>query len=158
MDYYYPMEMEEHPGFFRPAQLPWQWQWQWRLFSLLSSQPPELLPPRRPPANHVRWEETAAAHLFSASLPGVRKEEIRVEVEDARYLVIRTELDDDDDAGARSFDRKFRLPGMVDVDGISAAYAHGVLTVTVPRMHTRARPVAGVLGAGPARDHAARAA
>jgi HSP20 family protein len=70
MDYYYPMEMEEHPGFFRPAQLPWQWQWQWRLFSLLSSQPPELLPPRRPPANHVRWEETAAAHLFSASLPG----------------------------------------------------------------------------------------
>jgi HSP20 family protein len=90
----------------------------------------------------------------------VRKEEIRVEVEDARYLVIRTELDDDDDddAGARSFDRKFRLPGMVDVDGIAAAYAHGVLTVTVPRMHTRARPVAGVLGAGPARDHAARAA
>jgi len=57
--------MEEHPG-FRPAQLPWQWQW--RLFSLLSSQP-ELLPPRRA-ANHVSWEETAAAHLFSASLPG----------------------------------------------------------------------------------------
>ncbi|XP_066400104.1 18.8 kDa class V heat shock protein-like [Miscanthus floridulus] len=150
MDYNY--GMEEHPG-FRPAQLPWQWQW--RLFSLLSSLP-ELLPPRRP-ANHVSWEETAAAHLFSASLPGVRKEEIRVEVEDARYLVIRTEVDAAG-AGTRSFDRKFRLPGMVDVDGISAAYAHGVLTVTVPRMHTRARPVADVLGAGPARDHAARAA
>jgi HSP20 family protein len=104
-------------------------------------------------------------------LLGVRKEEIRVEVEDARYLVIRTELADaaaaaagaegDDGVvgrGRRGFDRKFRLPGMVDVDGISAEYTHGVLTVTVPRMHTRARPVVGLLGAGPAGDSAARAA
>lgn len=86
-----------------------------------------------------------------------------MEVEDARYLVIRTELDAGTGTGgavadARSFDRKFRLPGMVDVDGISAAYTHGVLTVKVPRMHTRARPVVDILGAGPASDHAARAA
>ncbi|CAN6211782.1 unnamed protein product [Urochloa humidicola] len=165
---YYPMEeevMHQHPG-LRPAQLPWQWQWQWRLFSLLSSPAALQLQQPRRPANHVSWEETAAAHLFSASLPGVRKEEIRVEVEDARYLVIRTELVDaaaaagaeGDDGRRRGFDRKFRLPGMVDVDGISAEYTHGVLTVTVPRMHTRARPAAGLLGAGPARDSAARAA
>ncbi|CAL5083245.1 unnamed protein product [Urochloa decumbens] len=165
---YYPMEQEvmhhQHPG-LRAAQLPWQW----RLFSLLSSPAAAaaLQQPRRP-ANHVSWEETAAAHLFSASLPGVRKEQIRVEVEDARYLVIRTELVDGAAAGAegddgvvggrRGFDRKFRLPGMVDADGISAEYTHGVLTVTVPRMHTRARPAAGLLGAGPDRESAARAA
>ncbi|PUZ66497.1 hypothetical protein GQ55_3G314600 [Panicum hallii var. hallii] len=78
-------------------------------------------------ANHVSWEETAVAHLFSTSLPGVRKEEIRVEVLDARYLIIRMELVDvaaavgpeEDDGRRRGFDRKFRLPGMVDVDGIS---------------------------------------
>ncbi|RLM97990.1 18.8 kDa class V heat shock protein [Panicum miliaceum] len=78
--------------------------------------------------------------------PRVRKEEIRVEVLDARYLVIRTELADtaavagaeEDDGRRRGFDRKFRLPGMVDVDSISAEYTHGVLTVTVPRMHTQA--------------------
>lgn len=67
MDYYYPMSMEEevhqHPGLLA-VQLPWQW----RLFAHLSS-PAALQRPRRP-ANHVSWEETAAAHLFSASLPG----------------------------------------------------------------------------------------
>ncbi|KAK3125158.1 hypothetical protein QOZ80_7BG0601060 [Eleusine coracana subsp. coracana] len=160
----YSMEAEEVHAGFHP------WQWQWRLFALLSS--PTLSPaaaalqqPRRQ-ANHVRWEETDAAHLFSANIPGVRKEEIRVEVEDARYLVIRTELDLDADADApeedrerRRFERKFRLPGMVDADGISAEYTHGVLTVTVPRMHTRLGPAAvDLLGAGPTRDSAAPAA
>ncbi|KAL6656632.1 hypothetical protein ACP70R_004412 [Stipagrostis hirtigluma subsp. patula] len=161
---YYPMEeavAAVQPG-FRPIQ---PWQWQWRLFSILSSQPTTLRPRRQP--NHVSWEETAAAHLFSANLPGVRKEEVRVEVEDGRYLVIRTELggavdevseEGDGDRRRRSFTRKFRLPAMVDVDGISAEYAHGVLTVTVPRMHTRARPAVHLLGAGPAQDSAARAA
>lgn len=84
-----------------------------------------------------------------------------VEVEDARYLVIRTELnaDEQQEEPRRSFERKFRLPGMVDADGISADYANGVLTVTVPRMHTRLRPaVVGHLGAGPASDSAAPAA
>lgn len=89
------------------------------------------------------------------------KEEIRVEIEDGRYLVIRTELDagDAEVHGRRgSFARKFRLPGMVDADGITAEYAHGVLTVTVPRMHTRARPVGNLIGPGPACDPVARAA
>ncbi|RLN05193.1 hsp20/alpha crystallin family protein [Panicum miliaceum] len=153
MDYYYPTEEEvhQHPG-LRPVLLPW------RLFALLSS-PVALQQPRRP-ANHVSWEEAAAAHLFSASLPGVRKEEIRVEVEDARYLVIRTELAaaEEDDGLGRGFSRKFRLPGMVDVDGITAEYTRGVLTVTVPRMHTRAQPAVDLLGAGPGRESAARAA
>ncbi|XP_039834671.1 uncharacterized protein LOC120695508 [Panicum virgatum] len=149
-------------GGLRPLQLPWHWQW--RLFTLLSS--PAALQHQQPrrAANHVSWEEAAAAHLFSASLPGVRKEEIRVEVEDARYLVIRTELaaaaaaTAEEDGRRRSFDRKFRLPGMVDVDGISAEYTDGVLTVTVPRMHTRARPAVGLLGAGPTHESTARAA
>jgi len=69
MDYYYPMEeVHQHPGGLRPLQLPWHWQW--RLFALLSS--PMALQHQQPrrAANHVSWEETAAAHLFSASLPG----------------------------------------------------------------------------------------
>lgn len=33
--------------------------------------------------------------------------------------------------------RKFQLPGMIDVSGISAGYEDGVLTVTVPRSSVR---------------------
>uniref|UniRef100_A0ACD5U7L8 Uncharacterized protein n=1 Tax=Avena sativa TaxID=4498 RepID=A0ACD5U7L8_AVESA len=153
----YPMEeVEQYPRF--RAVHPWQW-WQWQLSLLASSSSPPA-PATRPP-NHVSWDETAAAHIYSADLPGVRKEEIRVEVEDGRYLVIRTEMgasDADVDGRRSSFARKFRLPGMVDADGISADYAHGVLTVTVPRMHTRARPVVNLLGPGPTCDSVARAA
>ncbi|KAF0908754.1 hypothetical protein E2562_028573 [Oryza meyeriana var. granulata] len=156
MDYYPMEEVHEHPRFRQPI-LPRQWQW--HLFSLLSSSSslaPAVAAAQR--SNHVSWEETAAAHLYSTGLPGVRKEEIRVEVEDARYLVIRTELDGDEDGGRRSFARKFRLPAMIDVDGISAEYTHGVLKITVPRLHTRARPAVNVAGAGPACDPVARAA
>jgi HSP20 family protein len=78
---------------------------------------------------------------------GLRKEEIRVEVEDFKYMVIRTELfstgtGTDTSTGTeeaerrkqRSFNRKFRLPVRVDLDGITARYEDGVLTVTVPRL------------------------
>ncbi|XP_037480530.1 18.8 kDa class V heat shock protein-like [Triticum dicoccoides] len=124
----------------------------------LYSSPPA--PSSRPP-NRVNWDETGAAHIYSADLPGVKKEEIRVEIEDGRYLVIRTELDagDAEVHGRRgSFARKFRLPGMVNTDGITTDYARGVLTVTVPRMHTRAQPVVNLIGLGPACDPVARAA
>lgn len=66
-------------------------------------------------------------------MAGVRKEELRVEVEDSRYLIIRTEAVDEFSEPVRKFLRKFRLPGRVDLDGISAGYENGVLTVTVPR-------------------------
>ncbi|KAE8700471.1 15.4 kDa class V heat shock protein [Hibiscus syriacus] len=89
------------------------------------------------PENYVSWTETPEAHVYSADLPGVRKEEIKVEVEDSRYLIIRTEGINDSKKPAMNFMRKFRLPGSVDIDGISAKYEDGVLTVTVPRSFGR---------------------
>ncbi|KDP20764.1 hypothetical protein JCGZ_21235 [Jatropha curcas] len=87
--------------------------------------------------NYVHWAQTPDSHVYSADMPGVRKEEIKVEVEDSIYLIIRTEAIDESTKPAKSFVRKFRLPGLVDINGISAGYEEGVLTVTVPRSYRR---------------------
>ncbi|KAJ7967676.1 class I heat shock protein-like [Quillaja saponaria] len=100
--------------------------------------PPHLLfPYHYTPENYVHWTETPGSHIFSADIPGVRKEEIKVELEDSRYLIIRTEAVNESTEPARRFTRKFRLPGMIDIDGISAGYEDGVLTVTVPSSFRR---------------------
>ncbi|GER44938.1 heat-shock protein [Striga asiatica] len=85
--------------------------------------------------NYVHWTQTPESHIYSAAIPGVQKENLRVEVEDSIYLIIRTEAAAAE--SGRSFNRKFRLPRRVDVGGISAEYVAGVLTVTVPRSIVR---------------------
>ncbi|KAK1304118.1 15.4 kDa class V heat shock protein [Acorus calamus] len=89
------------------------------------------------PQNHVNWSETPEFHIYTADLPGAKKEEIKVEVEDSRYIIIRTEPEETPEraeSGPRRFKRKFRLPERVDVEGITASYEDGVLTVSVPRL------------------------
>ncbi|XP_050108587.1 15.4 kDa class V heat shock protein-like [Malus sylvestris] len=93
------------------------------------------------PENYVHWTETPESHIFSADIPGVRKDDIKVEVEDSVYLIIRTERIEEESTeqpSSRTFMRKFRLPGRVDIERISAGYEDGVLTVTVPRSLRRA--------------------
>ncbi|CAF2070425.1 hypothetical protein Bca4012_087639 [Brassica carinata] len=90
--------------------------------------------------NHIRWSQTPDSHIFSVDLPGLRKEEIKVEIEDSIYLIIRTETTDRSPVPTvRSFKRKFRLPESIDITGISAGYEDGVLTVSVPKVVLRRR-------------------
>ncbi|AEE84517.1 15.4 kDa class V heat shock protein [Arabidopsis thaliana] len=85
--------------------------------------------------NHVRWSQSPDSHTFSVDLPGLRKEEIKVEIEDSIYLIIRTEATpmSPPDQPLKTFKRKFRLPESIDMIGISAGYEDGVLTVIVPK-------------------------
>ncbi|XP_027348662.1 18.5 kDa class I heat shock protein-like [Abrus precatorius] len=94
-------------------------------------------------STRVDWKETSEAHVFKADMPGLKKEEVKVEIEDDRVLQIRgernVEKEDKNDTWHRverssgSFLRRFRLPENAKVDQVKAAMENGVLTVTVPK-------------------------
>ncbi|KAF3795370.1 heat shock protein [Nymphaea thermarum] len=87
--------------------------------------------------SHIDWAVTPEAYIFSASLPGARKEEITLGIEDSQYVCIETESIG---GGRRGLWRKFRLPDRVDVARVSAEFRNGVLSITVPRLAPVALP------------------
>ncbi|KAJ4833560.1 hypothetical protein Tsubulata_022491 [Turnera subulata] len=91
----------------------------------------------------VDWKETPQTHIFKADLPGLKKEEVKVEVEEGRVLQISgersVEKEDKNDKwhrverGSGKFLRRFWLPENAKVDEVKASLENGVLTVTVPK-------------------------
>ncbi|KAL6627488.1 hypothetical protein ACP70R_031214 [Stipagrostis hirtigluma subsp. patula] len=74
----------------------------------------------------IDWKETPEAHVFKADIPGVKKEEVKVEVEDGNVLVISgersKEKEDKNDKWHRverssgKFMRRFCLPENAKVE------------------------------------------
>ncbi|KAJ3687775.1 hypothetical protein LUZ61_016939 [Rhynchospora tenuis] len=94
-------------------------------------------------AARVDWRETPEAHVFKADLPGIKKEEVKVEVEEGNVLQIsghRTRENEEKtdtwhrvERSSGKFLRRFRLPENAKMDQVKAAMENGVLTVTVPK-------------------------
>ncbi|GLJ07922.1 hypothetical protein SUGI_0077390 [Cryptomeria japonica] len=93
----------------------------------------------------VDWKETPEAHVFTADLPGLRKEDLKIDLVERNTLRIsgkrHKEQEEKTDQWHRverssgRFMRQFHLPENVNVDGISAKLENGVLTVNAPKTH-----------------------
>ncbi|KAG7538584.1 HSP20-like chaperone [Arabidopsis suecica] len=91
----------------------------------------------------VDWKETSEAHVFKADLPGLKKEEVKVEVEDKNVLQISGERSKENEEkndkwhrverASGKFMRRFRLPENAKMEEVKATMENGVLTVVVPK-------------------------
>lgn len=83
-----------------------------------------------------------------AEVPGVRPEDVKISLEN-NILSVRGEKKQQAEEKTErvhryertygSFERSFSLPSSVDPERIAASYAHGILTVSIPKAE-RARP------------------
>lgn len=88
--------------------------------------------------------ETETAYVVELEVPGVKREDVTIEVEDGRLAVtgeFKTTTEDGAKLHARSrrtgrFEYRARLPRGVDAGAIGAELADGVLTITVTKPET----------------------
>ena len=92
--------------------------------------------------------ETNNAYLITADLPGLTKDEIKINYQDG-VLTIHGEKQQEKEEKNKNyhriersygvFERSFRLPSRIAADKIDAKYKDGVLTLTLPKTE-EARP------------------
>ncbi|XVF83833.1 hypothetical protein PTKIN_Ptkin16aG0525100 [Pterospermum kingtungense] len=95
----------------------------------------------------IDWRETPEAHIFKVDVPGLKKEEVKVEVEEGKVMQISgersKEQEDKTDTWHRverrsgKFLRRFRLPENAKMDQIKATMENGLLSVVVPKEEER---------------------
>lgn len=88
--------------------------------------------------------ETADAFILTAELPGLARDQVRIEVSDGRITLqgrrdsrVPCEQYHQVERGHGEFSRSFTLPLSVDVEQISADLRDGVLTIIVPKSADR---------------------
>ncbi|XP_043715870.1 17.4 kDa class I heat shock protein-like [Telopea speciosissima] len=102
----------------------------------------------------IDWKETPEAHIFKVDLPGLKKEEVKVEVTEGNILQISgersREQEEKNDKWHRmersygKFLRRFKLPENAKIDQVKASMENGVLNVIVPKVEVRkpdAKPI-----------------
>ncbi|KAM1186505.1 hypothetical protein FF1_015657 [Malus domestica] len=87
-------------------------------------------------ANNFDWDETPEAYIVNKHLPGIKKEDVRLEVEDKKVLQIRKRIWEQVERVERSSGKlmgKVRLLENVKVDQVKAEMKAWVLIVTLPK-------------------------
>ena len=93
----------------------------------------------------INTREGEFAYHVEVDLPGIKKEDIDIKVEDNTLVVsgerkVRDEVKEDDyykiESNFGTFSRSFSLPEEVDIENIHAESEDGVLEVIIPKLKT----------------------
>ncbi|KKN42800.1 hypothetical protein LCGC14_0709320 [marine sediment metagenome] len=94
--------------------------------------------PVEPESPQADIQTTETAVLVRLDLPGMRRDDVKIETEDRQLIIRGTRKPPDDQLDVQErwsgdFERRFTLAEYLDQDNITAKLQDGVLTVTVPR-------------------------
>eukprot|EP01035_Chromulina_nebulosa_P028465 gene28465-37573_t len=90
----------------------------------------------------VDVKETETSFELAFTLPGLEKEDVKIELKDNRLTVSGERKMEKEENNTRyhrvethygSFSRSFMLPENVNADAIEAVFKNGILTLTLPK-------------------------
>ena len=96
----------------------------------------------------VDISETDTAYLIKGEIPGVKREDVKVTIEDDMITMRGERHQEKEDKGEKyhrierrygSFMRSFRLPDDADESGIKAEFKDGLINITLPKSE-KAKP------------------
>lgn len=93
----------------------------------------------------INTREGEFAYHIEVDLPGVKKEDINIQIEDGVLVVsgertVKEEIKEENyykiESSFGSFSRSFRIPEDVDIENIHAESVDGVLEIVVPKLES----------------------
>ncbi|KAH7427703.1 hypothetical protein KP509_10G055600 [Ceratopteris richardii] len=106
---------------------------------ILGNQASKPVPRPFQSSNRTAWDamEDEKAFKLRLDMPGLSKDEVKVDVEDGNITIKGQKKEGEDEWSSRStgsYDIKIKLPDNVKIEAIKAEMKHGVLRITAPKM------------------------